>query len=111
MKFMKLICGVATLALGVASAASAYNVKLYDSVRIGSTQLKAGDYKVEIQDDKAVFKSGKDVVEVPATLGTSDHKYNSTSLVSVDSKLHEIDVGGTTAKIVFNMNQSGSGSK
>jgi hypothetical protein len=112
MNFMKLTFGLATLALGVASAASGYNVKLYDSVWIGATQLKAGEYRVEMQGDKALFKSGKSVIEVPATLGKSDQKYNFTSLVSVDSKLHEIDVGGTNAKILFSPEvQSASGSK
>lgn len=112
MTFMKVMFSVVTLALGVASAASSYSVKLYDSVWVGGTQLKAGDYKVEMQGDKAVFKSGKNVIEVPATLGKNDEKYNVTSLVSVDSKLHEIDLGGTNAKIVFSPEaKSASGGK
>ena len=114
MKFTKLMFSVATLALGTAFAASPYSVKLYDPVWIGDTQLKPGDYKVEMQGDKATFKNGKTVVEVPATLGKNDHKYSYTSLVSVDSKLHEIDLGGTTAKIVFMpaaTSASASGSK
>jgi len=103
MKLTKLTLGLATLALGVASAASSYGVKFYDSVWIGGTQLKAGDYKIEMQGDKAVFKSGKNVVvEVPATLGKSDKKYNFTALSAVDSKVSEIDVGGTNVKIVLN---------
>jgi hypothetical protein len=71
---------------------------------VGAVQLKAGDYTVEIQGDKAVFKdgrSGKKVVEIPATVGTSDAKFKSTSLMSADSKLQEIDLGGTKSKIVF----------
>jgi hypothetical protein len=112
MKVTKLMFSVAALALGVASAASSYSVKLYDSVWIGGTQLKAGDYKVEMQGDKAVFKNGKSVIEVPATLGTSDKKYTFTSLGLVDSKLHEIDVGGTNVKILFRPEvQNASGSK
>jgi hypothetical protein len=31
--------------------------------------LKAGEYKVEMQGDKAVLKSGKTTIEVPATMG------------------------------------------
>ena len=75
---------------------------LYDAISVGTTQLKAGDYKVEMQGDKAVFKSGgKTVAEVPATMGASDKKYVYTSLSSKDSKLNEIDLGGTKSKIVF----------
>ncbi len=114
MKFTKMTLGLATLALGVASAASSYSVKLYDPMWIGSTQLKAGEYKVEMQGDKAVFKIGKSVVEVPATLGKSDRKYGSTSFLSENSKLLEIDLGGTTSKIVFSAGpetQSAGGSK
>ncbi len=101
MKLMKVTFSLATLALGVASAASSYNVKLYDPMWIGSTQLKAGDYKVEMQGDKAVFKSGKNVVEVPATMGTVDKKFSATSFVSEKAQLQEIDLGGTTSKILF----------
>jgi hypothetical protein len=100
MKFTKVIT-LSAFALGIASAASNYNVKLYEPVYIGATQLKAGEYVVEMKGDKAVFKSGKNVVEVPATMGTSDQKYKFTSFVAVDSKLHEIDFGGTKSKMLF----------
>ena len=114
MKFMKMTFGIAALALGVASAASGYSVKLYDAMWIGGTQLKAGEYKIEIQGDKAVFKMGKSVVEVPATMGTSEKKYASTSFLSENSKIIEIDLGGTTSKILFSGSpetQSAGGSK
>lgn len=101
MKFKKLTFGLATVALGIASAASSYSVKINESMSIGGTQLKAGEYKVEVVGDKAVFKLGKSVVEVPATLGKSDRKYAYTELVSTNSKLTEIDLGGTTTKILF----------
>jgi len=101
MKSTKVLFSLATLALGIASAASSYSVKLVGPMSVGTVQLKAGDYTVEMQGDKAVFKSGKKVVEVPATLGTSDAKFKSTSLLSEDSKLQEIDLGGTNSKIVF----------
>ena len=111
MKLTKLTLGLATLFLGVASAASSYDVKFYDPVWIGATQIKAGDYKVEMQGDKAVFKSGKNVVEVPATIAKSDKKYNFTALSSADSKVSEIDVGGTNVKIMFGPEVSSSASK
>jgi hypothetical protein len=113
MKITALKLSLATLVLGAAAiAASSYDVKLYAPVSIGATNLKAGDYKVEMQGDKAVFKSGKNVIEVPATMGTSDQKFGFTSLLTTDSKLREIDLGGTKSKIVFNQEgQSASSAK
>lgn len=92
---------LATLAIGVASAASSYSLTLYDRMKVGDVELKPGEYKVEMQGDKAVFHSGKKSIEIPATLGTSEKKFASTSLHSMDSKLEEIDLGGTKTKIVF----------
>ena len=48
-----------------------------------------------------MLKTGKIVVEVPATLGKSDQKYGTTGTVTVGPKLVEIDLGGTTEKILF----------
>lgn len=101
MKSIKLTFGIAVFALGVASAASSHSVDLKRAVTIGSTELQAGSYKVEIQGDKAVFKSGKNVVEVPATSGTNVKKFGTNGIVTSGSKLVEIDFGGTTEKIVF----------
>jgi hypothetical protein len=104
MMFRKLAFGVSTAALGLASAAAPYKVKIEAPLSIGSTELKAGEYKVEMQGDKAVFKTGKTVIEVPATTGKSEHKYYRTSVVTEGSKLQEIDFGGTTESILFNAN-------
>jgi hypothetical protein len=102
MLFKRLAFGVATVALGVASAASTYKVQLDAPLSIGTTELKAGEYKVEMQGDKAVFKNGKTTIEVPATVGKSEKKYYRTSVVTEGTKLQEIDFGGTTESILFN---------
>jgi len=115
MKFTKLMVGLAVFALGIATAASDYDVTLPSSMLAGSTQLKAGNYKVEMQGDKAVFKMGKTSVEVPAKLEKGDQKYSYTSVVtSSDNKLVEIDLGRTTQKILFSPapgGQNAGGSK
>jgi len=94
----RMIC-LATLALGIASAA--YDVTLYDNVTANGTQLKAGTYQVEMQGNMAVFKSGEKTIAIPATLAKSDSTYTSTVFISQRSKLIEIDLGGTQDKIVF----------
>lgn len=96
----RLFC-LSTLALGIASAAAPYDITLLDSFSVGKAELKAGDYKLEMQGDKAVFTIGKKSVAVPATLGKSDQPFVSTVFVSQRSKLKEIDLGGTQDKIVF----------
>ena len=101
MKCFNLTLALATLALGVASAASHYNLQLGTAQWAGDKQLKPGDYKVEIVGDKAVFRNGKTVVEVPATVQTSDKKFSLTSYQAVDSKITEVDLGGTNTKIVL----------
>lgn len=101
MKAMKFIFVFAALALGAANAASGHSVDLKKPVTVGTAQLQPGSYKVEMQGDKAVFKSGKNVVEVPATLGKSDRKFGTNGIVTIGSQLVEIDLGGTSDKIVF----------
>ena len=101
MKFTKLTIGLAAFALGIAGAASIYDVTLSSSMSVGNTQLKAGSYKVEMQGDKAVFKAGKTSVEVPARLEKSDDQSSYTSIVTSGDKLVEIDLGRKAGKIVF----------
>jgi hypothetical protein len=101
MKSLKMMLGIGVLALGVASAASVYKVTLYNSLWIGQTELKAGDYKVEMQGNKAMFISGKNTVEVPATMATNEKKYPSNAMTTDGKQIVEIDFGGTTAKMMF----------
>jgi hypothetical protein len=107
MKSIKTLA-IATLALAAASAASHYTLNLDSTQFAGDKELKPGEYRVELAGDKAIFKSGKTVVEVPATVEKSEHKYALTTYQSVDKKIQEIDLGGTTTKIVFASAASGS---
>ena len=96
---VQLFC-LATLTLGIAQA-TPYDVTLLDNLSVGSAQLKAGDYTVEMRGGKAVFKIGKKTIEVQATLEKNDQVFTSTIFVSAHSKLQEIDLGGTQDRIVF----------
>jgi hypothetical protein len=95
-------------ALGAAIAASGHNVTLTSSMWVGGTELKAGDYQVQVENGKAVFKSTKnkkDTVEVPAKMETANSKFQVTMLNSATSggkdKLEAIEIGGTTTRIVI----------
>jgi hypothetical protein len=98
MTLTKLTLGFATLALGIASAAS-YSLNLTDPAWVGNTELKPGSYKVEMQGGEAVFTSAKETVEAPAVEEKADKKFRDTSFDSVDSKIREIHLGGTNTTI------------
>jgi len=101
MTFTKLAFGLTTFALAIASAASTHSVTFTSPVWVGGTQLKAGQYTVEVTADKAVFKMGKTVTESAVTLEKADKKFGMTSSIVSDSKVKEIDLGGTTSKLIF----------
>lgn len=106
MKLAKLLLGCGVLSLGVAFGASSHKVTIVDPTWVGQTELKPGDYNVQMQGDKATLKLGKQVVELPAKMETSSSEkfqYTQLGTKSVDGKsqLQEIDLGGTNSKIVF----------
>lgn len=101
-KFFALFLSVALM---VASAAS-YNVTLFQPSVLAGKELKAGEYKVTMDGDKAIISMGKQKVEAPAKIETADSKYSSTSVryTTEDGKMkiQEIRLGGTNQKVVFN---------
>ena len=110
MKSIKMSLALAAFAVASVSAASHYNLKLDTAQWAGDKQLKAGEYSVQVVGDKAVFSSGKTTVEVPATVQTNDKKYSHTSFSAVDSKIVEIDLGGTNTKLVLSPATAGAAS-
>jgi hypothetical protein len=109
MKLFKLSLSIATLALGVASAASSiYKVTIPADTWAGDTQLKAGSYKVTVAGNQAVFTMGKQSVQVPADMETGTSKFADTMLETSGTKLSAIDIGGTNTKIVFKATKAGA---
>lgn len=111
MKFTKFSLAFATFALAVASAASnTYSLTLDNPAWFGSTQVKAGDYKIHVEGNKAVITSGKkSVVEVPVKIEQADHKVltNQIFMKSENNKqqVQEIRIGGTTTRLVVQNGQ------
>lgn len=101
MKFVRVL-GLAAVISAVASAASSYNVNLPNAARVGATELKPGQYKVSVEENKAVFTSGKKVIaEAPVTVETADQKFRDTQISTSNSELQSIALGGTNMKIVL----------
>jgi biopolymer transport protein ExbD len=92
--------------LAVASTPS-YKVTLPQTVMLGSTELKAGEYKIEVNDQKAILHNGKVQTESPVKVEENDTKFPSTAVryVNADGKvrIQEIRIGGTKTRLVFSM--------
>ena len=98
----KLSIGFVAITLAVASGATSYKVTFFQSSVINGTELKPGEYKVEIKDDKAVLWQGKNSTEVPVKIESTDQKNRATAVrYGSGSHVEEIRIGGTKTKLVF----------
>ena len=93
--------------LAVASARS-YTVNLFETATVGSTELKPGEYKIEVNDQKAVIRKGKVQTESAVKVEEGETKFDSTAVRYVNStdgkiRIQEIRIGGTKTKLVFTM--------
>jgi hypothetical protein len=118
MKSLKYTALLATLALAFSLSSFAkdkneHTVTLSDSVRVGGTQLKPGDYKLEWQGTGAgtqvsFVQHGKTVATAPATLKTNDDSVTQDAVVmgtNSPRELKEIDFRHQKEALVFD--QSG----
>jgi hypothetical protein len=95
-----------TLALAIASAASSYHFSIFQPSIFGGKELKPGDYKLQLNGDKATVKVGKETLEATVKVENGTEKFSETSLrySTADGKMtvQEIRLGGTTTRLVFN---------
>ena len=105
MKLRSLIV-FAVMGLSVANAKT-YQVILDSAYKAGNVTLKAGRYEVAVDSSKVRFRdlsSGKST-ETEGKIVNSDRKFENTSINSskdgATSEIHEINLGGTATKIVF----------
>ena len=100
----KFVLVFAVLALAVASAAT-YKVTIFQPSVVKGNELKAGDYRLSVQNDKVTIVNGKHSVEVPVKIENVEQKYDSTAVRYSDeggkTTISEIRLGGTKTKLVF----------
>jgi hypothetical protein len=100
----RFLVAFAILALSVASAKT-YSVTLFQPSHVGGTELKAGEYKLDVTDTKVVISNGKQKVEQTVKVENSESKFASTTVRYAESggklAIQEIRLGGTTTKLVF----------
>jgi len=100
----KLLFSFALLGLAMASAKS-YTVTLYQTAMVGNMELKPGDYRIEVVDQKAIIRNGSKRGEAPVKVENTSTKFNVNSVrLSADGgtpRIQEIRIGGTKTKLVF----------
>lgn len=95
-----------TLALAIVSAASSYHFSIFEPSFVAGQELKPGDYKIELNGDKAMIKAGKKTVETAVKVENGNEKFSETSVRYTNDNgkmmVQEIRLGGTHTKLVFN---------
>jgi hypothetical protein len=102
---MKFLFVFFTLALAGAIAAT-HTVTLFQPSLVAGKELKPGEYKLTLENNKVVIEKGKQKVEAEVKVESGDTKFTSTSVryrtEGGAMKVQEIRLGGTTTKLIFN---------
>jgi hypothetical protein len=107
----KLFAGLLTIFISSAFAGEkTYDVNLVQDSIINGQTVKAGSYRVAFENDKAILKHGKQVIEVAAREETAPNKFESNEVTYTEkNNLRQINVGGTHTKIIFGSPMTNSG--
>jgi hypothetical protein len=93
-----------------AGSKTSHSVSIGDSVMVGNTQLKAGDYKVEWEGTGPIvqvnfMRDGKSIATLPATFQMNDPKVKQDQVLTdkgnSSTTLVEIDFGHQKESLVF----------
>ena len=94
-----------TLALSVASAKS-YTVETFLPMVLAGTELKPGQYTLDLNGDSVVMRKGKVAVEAKVKSETTGTKSKSTKFVCDEAggkyQVKEIHLGGTDTRLILN---------
>jgi len=94
-----------TLALSIASAKS-YTVETFRPVVLAGTEVKPGQYTLDVNGGSIVMRKGKVAVEANVKVETTGTKNKSTKFVCDEAggkyQVKEIHLGGTDTKLVLN---------
>jgi hypothetical protein len=94
-------------ALGLTSLALAgtksYDIILTAPAMAGTNQLQAGEYKLKVEGNQAVFTQKSKTWSVPVKIENGTQKFAETTVESVNQgemdTIHAIDLGGSTTKL------------
>lgn len=99
----KITITLATLAFAaIASAAEKHTITLFSPTIIGGQELKAGEYRLELNNNKVSIKDGKRLIEADVKVESEASKFGSTAVrYTQDKQVTEIRLGGTKTKLLF----------
>ncbi|HLK69065.1 MAG TPA: hypothetical protein VKU19_36785 [Bryobacteraceae bacterium] len=105
------ILAIAILAVTLATAGTvpapggSYKITLAQPSVVNGTDLKAGEYRLNVGTDKVQIVAGKVNMDVPVKVETADKKFESTSIryttVNGKSAISEIRFGGSKTRLIF----------
>jgi hypothetical protein len=82
-----------------------YTVSLFEKAMFGNTELTPGQYKVEVNDQKATIRQGKTQLESPVKVEENASKFDTTTVRynhdGGKTRIEEIRLGGTKTKLLF----------
>jgi hypothetical protein len=106
MKKFVLVAALAVSSLTIVSAKT-YDIVLSNPTKVGSVELKPGQYKLKVDGSNAIFtdlNSSKSFT-TPVKVENGDKKFDDTRVQSTkDSggdRINEIDLGGSKTKLGF----------
>lgn len=105
--FKKFVLAFMVLALAAAFAGTipsghSYHITLVQPAVVNGTQLKPGEYRLNVMESKITLVNGKESVEVPAKVEAVEKKFDNTAIRYTGNVIAEIRLGGTKTRIVLN---------
>ncbi len=97
----RILFSFATLALAVASAKT-YTVEFLQPCEVAGSALKAGEYRMDVTESKAVFTGQKLKAESAVKLERAPAKFRQTTVVYDGNHVREVRLGGTDIKVMLN---------
>jgi hypothetical protein len=102
----KLIFALCALTLPAVNAAdNNYKFSLQQRATLNGTALSPGEYRIQVDGDKATLKMGKTVIEAPVKVENSTQKFKVTTVglegTTGNYRISDIGIGGSNTRIVF----------
>jgi hypothetical protein len=107
MKKSLFLAGILALSSLSFAYSKTYEITLANATKAGSVQLKAGQYRVKVDGDKAVFTDVDTAKQfsVPVKIENAAKKFDETKVDSVNdgsvSTIKDIQLGGSTTQLDF----------
>jgi hypothetical protein len=103
--FAILVLAAMAFAGTIPAGKTSFRISIMQPSVVNGTELKPGDYKLNLSDGKITLAQGKVTVEAPATFETVESKFDATAIryreMGGKQNVAEIRLGGSKTKIVL----------